>query len=307
MPSEDIINFLDKNPPPVLIKANHSNGDTKNTSAPRDLFECLTRLCKLIGKKDATGKRLVQSDVDGSLVCQSQNKQIGKLVYSLVELHAQTIIFSPFLSFNIIPKMSSGEMAFLSMFARIRPFIFWNTNSGDNVVLFLDEAETTLHPEWQRRLVDYFIRFFEVFIPGRHYHLVFASNSPILLSDIPSGNCCFLKTNGGDKKSGEEKRSRCLKFLKDGDNINTFGANIYDLYRGAFYHKRFFSDGAIGEFSSRIIERYLRKIAEDSMNEQKTDTFLKNAYGNDIALLQELIGDRLLVRYFRMLQERSLE
>lgn len=306
VPPGVIITFLNKNPPPVITKARSPAGMSSGNATPKKFFARLRKLCALIGQADAAGRPLVKRDLNVSLSCRISEKQVRTLLYQLVELHAQMIARSPFLSFDIIPKMSSGEMAFLSMFARLFHFVSQNTKPEDNVVVFLDEAETTLHPEWQRRLVDHFIRFFEGFIPERHYQLVFASHSPMLLSDIPSGNCCFLQI-GEEYKFGENtKHCRCIKFVEDKENRNTFGANIYDLYRGAFYPGTFFSTGAIGEFASRVIDNHLQDVSNRAQKPREQCQNQDNASKDDMALTQALIGDRLLRRYFEILKETGL-
>ena len=223
--------------------------------------------------------------------------------HELVRLHGLTEIFSPFLTFDILPKMSSGEMAFLSMFARLYRFVWDKTNPGDEVMIFLDEAETTLHPEWQRRLVGYFIRFFEVFIPDRHYQLVFASHSPVLLSDIPAGNCCLLDVVNAEENGIRKKYAKSCGFRSSEESRNTFGANIYDLFHNAF----FMDNGSIGEFSSMVIRRQLKRIAAQALHCDKKNTEgITKVSDKEDELTQALIGDRVLIRYFNVLKEQGL-
>ena len=220
-------------------------------------------------------------------------------VCRLVRLHGLSQIFSPFMKFDIFPQMSSGEMSFLSMFARLYRFIRTESEKDDNIVLFLDEAETTLHPEWQRRLVEYYIRFLEVFFPDRHFQLLFASHSPMLLSDIPAGNCCFLKSITKVGKDGCRGKTSVCNRMEDflGEkNSNTFGANIYDLYRYGFLMK----NGAIGEFSARKIKGILQEVSQKSKGSKGSTV------DEDFELSTDLLGDRILSRYVQKLKERSL-
>ncbi len=298
---KDVITFFKSNIPPLNGEADKDNsrGERKPYPYAKEFFTCLSRVCELQGKKNADDMPLVQCFADGEMHCLLSNKKALKLIYELIRLHSLTKIFSPFLTFDILPKMSSGEMAFLSMFARLYRFVGKRTKPGDDVMVFLDEAETTLHPEWQRRLVAYTIRFFEVFVPYRHYQLIFASHSPMLLSDIPVGNCCFLKTVEDNGK----KYARCCAFKTDNGAHNTFGANIYDLSRNAF----FMDDGAIGEFSSMVIRRLLKHIATRALRcgERNAGGITKDSdYGMEST--QALIGDRVLIRYFNVLNEHGL-
>ena len=302
---KEVITFFTKNIP--LLNGETDKGDSHGRKVPypyaREFFASLSKICELQGKKNADGMPLVQCFDGAEMNCRLSNAKVQRLVDELVRLHGLTEIFSPFLTFDILPKMSSGEMAFLSMFARLYRFVWDKTNPGDEVMIFLDEAETTLHPEWQRRLVGYFIRFFEVFIPHRHYQLVFASHSPTLLSDIPVGNCCFLDVVNVEEKGIRKKYAQSCAFRSSEESRNTFGANIYDLL-----HKAFFMDnGSIGEFSSMVIRRYLKRIAAQALRYDK-----KNAEGitgvadNENELMQTLIGDRVLIRYFNVLKEQGL-
>lgn len=300
---EEVITFFTTNIPPLNGETDKGNRRGKTVSYAKYFFKCLAKICEQQGRKDADRMPLVRYFADGGMYCRLSNKKFRKLIYELVWLHGMTEIFSPFLTFDILPKMSSGEMAFLSMFARLYRFVGKKTKPGDEVMIFLDEAETTLHPEWQRRLVGYFIRFFEVFIPHRHYQLVFASHSPTLLSDIPVGNCCFLDVVNVEEKGIRKKYAQSCAFRSSEESSNTFGANIYDLF-----HKAFFMDnGSIGEFSSMVIRRYLKRIAAQALRCDK-----KNAEGttgvadNENELIQTLIGDRVLIRYFNVLKEQGL-
>ena len=303
--SKDVITFFKSNIPPLNSETDKGNSRGRNSPYPyaRDFFASLSKICELQGKKDADGMPLVQCFAGGEMNCRLSDVEVQRLIDELVRLHSLTEIFSPFLTFDILPKMSSGEMAFMSMFARLYRFVGKKTKPGDNVMIFLDEAETTLHPEWQRRLVGYFIRFFEVFIPDRHYQLVFASHSPVLLSDIPVGNCCFLDTVNGEGKGIRKKYAKSCVFRSSEEARNTFGANIYDLFHNAF----FMDNGSIGEFSSMVIRRQLKRIAEQALRcDKKNAEDIMKASDNEDELTQALIGDRVLIRYFNVLREQGL-
>ena len=302
---KDVITFFKSNIPPLNGEAdkNNSRGKKKPYPYAKEFFTCLAKICELQGKKDANRMPLVQCFAGGEMNCRLTNKKVKKLVYELVRLHGLTEIFSPFLTFDILPKMSSGEMAFLSMFARLYRFVGKRTKPGDDVMIFLDEAETTLHPEWQRKLVGYFIRFFEVFIPYRHYQLVFASHSPSLLSDIPAGNCCLLDVVNAEENGIRKKYAKSCGFRSSEEARNTFGANIYDLFHNAF----FMDNGSIGEFSSMVIRRQLKRIAAQALRcDKKSTEDITRSSDNEDELTQALIGDRVLIRYVNVLKGQGL-
>lgn len=303
--SKDVITFFKSNIPPLNGETDKGNSRGRNSPYPyaRDFFASLSKICELQGKKDADGMPLVQCFAGGEMNCRLSDVEVQRLIDELVRLHSLTEIFSPFLTFDILPKMSSGEMAFMSMFARLYRFVGKKTKPGDNVMIFLDEAETTLHPEWQRRIVGYFIRFLEAFIPHRHYQLVFASHSPALLSDIPAGNCCFLNIVNAEENGIRKKYAQSCAFRSSEESRNTFGANIYDLFRNAF----FMDNGSIGEFSSMVIRRQLKRIAAQALRcDKKNAEGITNVPDDEDKLTQTLIGDRVLIRYFNVLKEQGL-
>ena len=186
--------------------------------------------------------------------------QFSEILQVVVE-YAKTVIETEYLHFSITPKLSAGEMSFLSIWGRLFDFTSMfddlatriTSGRGNTVnsfkhefdlVVFFDEAEITLHPEWQRMLVWNTLWFFEHLAPSAHVHVIFASHSPILLSDIPKGNVCFLP---------EKKMSKSARMRHDNELARlheTFAANIYDLYRLPFFMK----DGMTGRFSREKVK-----------------------------------------------------
>ncbi len=154
-----------------------------------------------------------------------------------------------FLLFNFDPKISAGEMSFLTIYSRIYDCIINNEKikCNDEFILFLDEIETTLHPEWQRRLVSWMIYFLETFAKGKKIHIIFASHSPILLSDIPDSNVVFLKKDSITGKSTTVDHAEIGK---------TFGSNIYTLYKKSF----FLNNGLLGEFAEQKIDNIIKDL-----------------------------------------------
>ena len=154
-----------------------------------------------------------------------------------------------FIVFNFAPNMSSGEMSFLTIFSRIIDCLnnHKKIKNRKEFILILDEAETTLHPECQQKLVSWIITFFEEFLEDKKVHIIFGSHSPILLSDIPDSNVVFLKKDPITKKS----------ITVDHEEIGkTFGSNIYTLYKKSF----FLNDGLMGEFAEQKIEDIIKDL-----------------------------------------------
>ena len=221
-----------------------------------------------------------------------------KEVLELVDLHFKCKSILDFLDFDTSPRMSSGERSYFNTWGRLyhhyresADFINRYRNGiqkfdiadpdtwpeQEDCVVFFDEAETTMHPDWQRQLVKETIWFFEAFVPWVHPHIIFATHSPILLSDIPSGNVVFL-----------EKSGACI-VAKNEDRRRTFAANVFDLYRDSF----FMEHGTIGAFADIKVRVLLEKLR--SLRTQSEDRSLPVGLGDAIKLAK-LIADPFISR-----------
>jgi len=103
-----------------------------------------------------------------------------------------------------------------------------------SMVVLLDEFEVGLHPNWQKKAINYIVAFLQG-IDGIDFNLIMTSHSPFILSNLPKENVIFLE-------NGEQKYP-----FKD---QQTFGANIHTLLSDGF----FMSDGLMGEFAKGKIE-----------------------------------------------------
>lgn len=170
-------------------------------------------------------------------------------------------------------NLSSGEMSYLALFSRL--YAGLKGIDEKNIIIFLDEAETTLHPAWQRKLLYNMIWFVERFLSGKFVHLVFASHSTMLLSDVTKQNVVFLlpKEGGVDRRHIMES---CFYELE-----NTFGANVFDLMRLPFG----LDDGVMGLWARKKLEALVGEI------EKK-----KRLTGTNIAVAR-LFGNRFIQGY----------
>lgn len=87
--------------------------------------------------------------------------------------------------------------------------------------IILDEVELYFHPEMQRQFVFLLLHAIRC-VKFRHLkgiHILFATHSPFILSDIPSDHVLALgRRNEKDK----------------GESIKTFGANIMEMLSNTF-------------------------------------------------------------------------
>jgi len=175
------------------------------------------------------------------------------------------------------PPISSGEMSYLSMYARLDQGL---PESGNQIV-FLDEVETTLHPQLQTEIVSRTIAFLSFARPSLKCHVIFASHSPMLLSDIPLENVVFLK----DGRQVEVKQK-------------TFASNIFDLYKESF----FMQGGTLGAFATMKVNVLLNKLRPQYEAEQ--DGVVVEKQGGEPHVLSRadlqtarLIGDPFLSKF----------
>jgi predicted ATP-binding protein involved in virulence len=196
-------------------------------------------------------------------------------------------------------KLSSGEKTILFYLERI-DFMLSLFKDKDNILLF-DEIELYLHPNWQKRILKIIFDFIYESELKNNLHIIVASHSPFILSDLPNENVIFLEKY--DEKNKEKYSKLETKGLENGNCINvskdielkTFGANIHTLLSDGF----FMSDGLMGEFAKNKINeikefydanKNLKK--DDSNFESKKDEFERDKeYFKNI---QKIIGEPFL-------------
>ncbi|MEA2018284.1 MAG: AAA family ATPase [Campylobacterota bacterium] len=168
--------------------------------------------------------------------------------------------------FNWKPELSSGQENYLFQFASFYDTLKNATNLKDDIVILIDEGETTMHPNWQKGYIKYYIDFLEKNFKNKKFHIVLTSHSPFILSDIPKENVIFLKDGEQDKTV----------------NINTFGANIHTLLSHGFFMKY----GLMGEFAKSKITEILEFLNDT--------TKLKTIKKEQVKPIIESIGEDFL-------------
>jgi predicted ATPase len=186
-------------------------------------------------------------------------------------------------------KLSSGEKQYIFSLSSLLYHLYnldsVHSNSTDSsnkpnelirykyVNVIFDEIELYYHPDLQRRFVHDIVNRLKKaqlkYIEG--VNLLFVTHSPFILSDIPSSNILFLDRDG-------EYRS--------GNDIKTFGANIHDLLKHAFFLEK----GTMGEFAKSKINEIIRFLNRQEVNKQEEAR---------IKALIELIDEPLLKHKLR--------
>lgn len=183
-------------------------------------------------------------------------------------------------TYELYPPLSSGQKAILFIFARINDAIqkINQKNSNKNILLLLDEADLKLHLEWQRKFVFDLVEFLNSY-PNNKFYVLYATHSPMILSDITNDRVVFLKKK--DDKYSEDKQ--------DFDK-STFGANIYDIYSNSF-----FVDDFMGKFAQNKINEVIKIIDEYKKKKEKNpDEFMPNEKALDNLKIVKSIGEPLL-------------
>lgn len=124
--------------------------------------------------------------------------------------------------------MSSGEIAFLNLFARLHEVhkkLEDTCNYPTNIYLLIDEGEQGFHFQWQKEYLKILTEIIpEIFNDGTKIHLIFATHSPITLSDMPNNHIVFLKKYVNNE----------VRVLTDNSVKNTFAANIHEILYDGF-------------------------------------------------------------------------
>lgn len=129
--------------------------------------------------------------------------------------------------------LSYGEKTAFGLFVNI--YEFMADTAFKTCILLLDEPDISLHPKWQKELINDLVNNFKD--KENFLNIIITTHSPILLSDLPSNNITYLKKV--DNTSFIDKR----------ENL-TFGASIYSLLNDSFYME----EGTSGEFAKEKIK-----------------------------------------------------
>ena len=161
--------------------------------------------------------------------------------------------------------MSSGEYAFYNFISRLYGELYQIEHEIHiaaenqiriqyrpeikNVILILDEAELSFHPEWQQKFMSLLIDSLNLIFHNIEFQIILASHSPILISDIPKSNIIFLRKNS----AGE------CQVCNPMQKHETFGANIHTLFEDSF----FLNGLPIGDFAKRKIQNLFDRLSID--------------------------------------------
>lgn len=127
----------------------------------------------------------------------------------------------------------------------------------DSVILFIDEADLTYHPEWQRQFISIITHFLPKIYTDPYYNgsgsgckeiqIILSTHSPLILGDFPSASVSYLWKNINGTNQIDNNRQPI-----------TFGENLYTILKDSFYLR----NGAVGEFARRKINQVIKETSE---------------------------------------------
>ncbi|PDZ13942.1 AAA family ATPase [Bacillus anthracis] len=162
----------------------------------------------------------------------------------------------PYLNFDWL-DLSSGQKAMLNLFARFYTTVneesYKSINVNDNLIILIDEGELYFHPQWQKKFIQLLIRFLTKLYKGKRIQLILTSNSPFIISDLPSSNVIFLEKtpDGMEVIDGLENHQQ------------TFASNIHTLLGHSFFMR----EGLIGSFAKEKINNIANLLINGSKKE----------------------------------------
>jgi len=148
--------------------------------------------------------------------------------------------------FDFYPKISDGQYQLTYIFNSI-----YSQINQETIFLCIDEGENYLHPNWQKKYINYLYQFLKKNFSTKQIHLIISSHSPFILSDLPKENIIFLK---------DGKQEFPFK-----ENEQTFGANIHTLLSHGFFMK----DGLMGEFAKTKITEVIELLKKEQLSEDE--------------------------------------
>lgn len=206
-----------------------------------------------------------------------KNELIKYLYYEMNILNINFYNSKKSIEFN---SLSEGERTQLMLFTKIATN--FKSNIGDNNRLyFLDEPDLSLHPNWQRKLINNVsIVYQKLKYINVNIHFIITSHSPFILSDLPKENVVFL-----------EKGKQVYPFE---NNQQTFGANIHTLLSHGFFMK----DGLMGEFAKDKIDTAIKYLNQTKLSADEI-TYCEN--------IISIIGEPIIKRQLqKMLDSKRL-
>lgn len=214
-----------------------------------DIFKRITNLAFSIIGSDATSITFGSNNNHLTLNVPADDPRIVQLLKEIFEpkenVSNKYIVkeLIHFISFDW-RNFSSGEKAFLDLFARLFSAKKKLTDPSSTVLLLLDEAEVGFHPEWQKRFVLFLVGYLNSVFKGFSIQVILATHSPLVLSDFPTERVHLFKRHNDS--------------VGRMNGFGTFAQNISELLANDF----FINTTLIGDLAKSFIDDILKMINE---------------------------------------------
>ena len=198
----------------------------------------------------------------------------------LIEKIKEINKFINLLKFYFKDGFSSGEyilIYLLKEFFDLKKNIYLN-GPIEGIVFFLEEIESFLHPEWQRKSIEFLEIIAEncPWLEKKRIQFILSSHTPFLVGDLPSGSI---------KKIENFEIKDLTK--------NPFGDNLLNILKAQFQLESLF-----GEFTRKKILKYVKKLKEKEQ--------LSLEEREEINFLLDNIEEPLIKNSLRKLYEQTL-
>lgn len=153
---------------------------------------------------------------------------------------------------------SSGESALFDQFAKIDREVQAVSGKDKELIILIDEGDAFLHFNWQQK----YIKFLDAFVARiRHgfesVQVVLTTHSPILMSDVPSGNVIRFGEPGGPLCTFGAPLERIVSSTVGAGSIGDFAA---DKISEMIERKQYVDAYIVDQIDDRFIRAELRRL-----------------------------------------------
>lgn len=173
--------------------------------------------------------------------------------------------------------MSSGELAYLKLYAEIYCVLKQHAQHPGIILLLFDEPEVYMHPEWSRQMISNIVKVItDLYDEHQEWRadcqLLITTHTPYLLSDLLP---CFITRI----QKGEDNL-----YIYKGEH--SFAANLYDIL-----NSNFFVSNPIGEFALSKLNYML--VQGEYADAEKYKELIENIGDEYLRKqLERLLGDQ---------------
>ena len=193
-------------------------------SENKELIKEICRFCNQLSE----GERLIKipnrvvKKIKYNIISETSFQQLKSEFILLEHLRQLGILTAPDVQLNrsgdySLQESSSGEYHFFSSMVGLMATI------KSNSLIFIDEPEVSLHPNWQMQYLTFLRKLF----PGKEFsssHLMVATHSHFLISDLDGQNSKIIGL----------RRNREISVVNLPENVDTYGWSAEDVLFNIF-------------------------------------------------------------------------